>query len=62
MWGYTPIAIDVLRLKDFVGGNIVGSGSNYNVVQMDNKRFVIEFKYFLVLGLKKSITPYGSDF
>jgi hypothetical protein len=29
---------------------------------MDNKRFVIEFKDFLVLGLKKSITPYGSDF
>jgi hypothetical protein len=51
----------VVRLKDFVGGNIVGSGSNYVVVQKDSKRLLIEFKDFLVLELKKSTTPYGSD-
>jgi hypothetical protein len=51
----------VVRLKDFVGGNIVGSGSNYVVVQKDSKRFLIEFKDFLVLELKKSTAPYGSD-
>jgi hypothetical protein len=52
---------DVVRLKEFVGGNIVGSGSNYVVVQKDRKRFLIELKDFTVVELKKFTTPYGSD-
>jgi hypothetical protein len=53
---------DMIQLKEFVGGNIVGSGSNYVVVQKDSKRFFIELKDYSVLELKKSTTPYGSDF
>lgn len=52
----------MVNLKDFVGGNVVGSGSNYVVVQKDSKRFLIELKEFSIIELKKSTTPYGSDF
>jgi hypothetical protein len=52
----------VVQLKKFVGGNIVGSGSNYVVVQKDDKRFFIELKDFSIIELKKSTTPYGSGF
>jgi hypothetical protein len=52
----------VVQLKEFVGGNIVGSGSNYVVVQKDSKRFFIELKDFSIIELKKFTTPYGSDF
>jgi len=52
----------VVQLKEFVGGNIVGSGSNYVVVQKDRKRFLIELKDFTVVELKKFTTPYASDF
>jgi hypothetical protein len=52
----------MVQLKEFVGGNIVGSGSNYVVVQKDSKRFFIELKDFSIIELKKSTTPYGSDF
>ena len=54
-------SFDVVQLKEFVGGNIVGSGSNYVVVQKDRKRFLIELKDFTVVELKKFTTPYGSD-
>jgi len=52
----------MIRLKEFVGGNIVGSGSNYIVVQVESKRFLIEMKDFSIIELKKFSTPYGSDF
>jgi len=52
----------MVPLKEFVGGNIVGSGSNYIVVQVESKRFLIELKDFSIIELKKFITPYGSDF
>ena len=51
----------MVQLKEFVGGNVVGSGSNYVVVQKDRKRFLIELKDFTVVELKKFTTPYGSD-
>jgi hypothetical protein len=51
----------MVRLKDFVGSNIVGSGSNYIVVQKNDKRFLIELKDFSIIELKKFSTPYGSD-
>ena len=54
--------LDMVQLREFVGGNIVGSGSNYVVVQKDSKRFFIELKDYSVLELEKSTTPYGSDF
>ncbi|MFY9798256.1 MAG: hypothetical protein WAK17_04770 [Candidatus Nitrosopolaris sp.] len=52
----------MVQLKEFIGGNVVGSGSNYIVVQKDGKRFLIELKDFSIIELKKFTTPYGSDF
>ena len=50
-----------VRLSEFVGCNIVGSGSDYLVAEKKNKRFLIEMKDYTVRELKKSTTPYGSD-
>lgn len=50
-----------MRLSDFVGCNIVGSGSDYLVAEKKNKRYLIEMKEYTVKELKKSTTPYGSD-
>jgi hypothetical protein len=59
IWYIAGLAM--VQLKQFVGGNIVGSGSNYIVVQKENKRFLIELKDFSIIELKKFSTPYGSD-
>jgi hypothetical protein len=50
-----------VRLSDFVGCNIVGSGSDYLVTEKKNKRYLIEIKEYTVKELKRSTTPYGSD-
>jgi hypothetical protein len=50
-----------VRLSDFVGCNIVGSGSDYLVAEKKNKRYLIEMREYSVKELKKSTTPYGSD-
>ena len=50
-----------MRLSDFVGCNIVGSGSDYLVAEKKNKRYLIEMKEYAIRELKKSTTPYGSD-
>ena len=51
-----------MRLSEFVGCSIVGSGSDYLVAERKNKRYLIEMKEYTVRELKKSTTPYGSDF
>ncbi|MFZ0221965.1 MAG: hypothetical protein WA323_08000 [Candidatus Nitrosopolaris sp.] len=56
------VGLAMVQLKEFIGGNVVGSGSNYIVVQKDGKRFLIELKDFSIIELKKFTTPYGSDF
>jgi hypothetical protein len=52
----------MVDLKHLVGGNVVGSGSDFIVVQKAKKRFLIEIKNFKIQELKNATTPYGSQF
>jgi hypothetical protein len=49
------------QLKDLVDGIVVGSGSDYVVVQKGKKRLLIEFQTFKIQELKNVTTPYGSQ-
>jgi hypothetical protein len=51
----------MIMLKDIVNGNVVGSGSDYIVIQKNKKRFLIEMKIIKIQELKNSTTPYGSQ-
>ena len=52
----------VVKLKDIVDGNIVGSGSDFIVIQKNKKRFLVEMKIIKIQELKNATTPYGSQF
>jgi hypothetical protein len=52
----------MIRLKDIVNGSVVGSGSDYIVIQKNEKRFLIEMKIVRIQELKNATTPYGSHF
>jgi hypothetical protein len=52
----------MINLKDIVDGNVVGSGSDYIVIQKNKKRFLIEMKIIKIQELKNATTPYGSQF
>lgn len=49
------------KLKDLVNGMVVGSGSDYIVIQKGKKRLLLEFPSFQVKELKNATTPYGSQ-
>lgn len=51
-----------MRLKDMVDGNIVGSGSDFIVIQKNKKRFLIEMRIIKIQELKNATTPYGSQY
>jgi len=51
----------MIRLKDIVNGSVVGSGSDYIVIQKNKKRFLIEMKIIKIQELKNATTPYGSQ-
>ena len=53
---------DVMRLKDMVDGNIVGSGSDFIVIQKNKKRFLVEMRIIKIQELKNATTPYGSQY
>ncbi len=50
-----------MKLKDLVGCEIVGSGTDYIVIQKGKKRLLVEFPSFQVKELKNATTPYGSQ-
>lgn len=50
-----------MKIKDLFNGNIVGTGSDYLVVQKEKKRYLIEILPNSVRELKNSSTPYGSQ-
>lgn len=52
----------VVKLKDIVDGNIVGSGTDFIVIQKNKKRFLVEMKIIKIQELKNATTPYGSQF
>lgn len=45
-----------------VDGNIVGSGSDFIVIQKNKKRFLIEMRIIKIQELKNATTPYGSQY
>jgi len=49
------------QLKDLVDGEIVGSGSDFIVIQKGKKRLLLEFQDFKIKELKNATTPYGSQ-
>jgi hypothetical protein len=49
------------NLKDLVEGSIVGSGSDFIVVQKGKKRLLLNFPSFQLKELKSAATPYGSQ-
>ena len=49
------------QLKDLVDGTVVGSGTDYIVVQKGKKRLLLDFPNFQLKVLKNSTTPYGSQ-
>jgi len=51
----------MVELKDLLDGNIVGSGSDFIVIQKGKKRLLVEFVDFKVKELKNATTPYGSQ-
>jgi hypothetical protein len=50
-----------MQLKDLVDCTIVGSGSDFVVVQKGKKRMLLEFPSFQIKELKNATTPYGSQ-
>lgn len=51
-----------MQLKDLVDGTVVGSGSDYVVIQKGKKRIMLECPGFKLQELKSHGTPYGSQF
>jgi len=51
-----------MRLKDMVDGNIVGSGTDFIVIQKNKKRFLVEMRIIKIQELKNATTPYGSQY
>lgn len=49
------------NLKDVVDGTVVGSGTDYIVVQKGRKRILLHFPSFEMKELKNATTPYGSQ-
>ncbi len=50
-----------MKIKDLMEGYVVGTGSDYVVVQKENKRYLIEILPDTIKELKNSSTPYGSQ-
>ena len=48
-------------LKDLVEGLVVGSGSDFIVVQKGKKRLLLNFPSFQLKELKSATTQYGSQ-
>jgi hypothetical protein len=47
--------------KKLIGGEIMGVGSDFIVIDKDGKRFLIEVNFETLKELKISTTPYGSQ-
>lgn len=47
--------------KKLIGGEIMGVGSDFIVINKDGKRFLIEVNFETLKELKISTTPYGSQ-
>ena len=50
-----------MKIKELLDGNVVGSGSDYLVIQKEKKRYYVEVLPLTLKELKNSSTPYGSQ-
>jgi hypothetical protein len=52
-----------LKIKELLNGTVVGTGSDYLVIQKENqkKRYLVEIYPDNIKELKNSSTPYGSQ-
>ena len=50
-----------MKLRDLVGCKIVGSGSDFIVVEREKKRVLLQFSSPVLKELKNAGTPYGSQ-
>ncbi len=50
-----------LKIKDLMGGCIVGTGTDYVVIQKERKRYLVEIMPNTTKELKNASTPYGSQ-
>jgi hypothetical protein len=51
----------MMQLKDLVDGTVVGTGSDFIVIQKGRKRLLLESASFRIKELKNATTPYGSQ-
>lgn len=51
----------VVELRDLVDGIVVGTGSDFIVIQKGKKRLLLDFPSFGIKELKNAGTPYGSQ-
>lgn len=49
------------QLKDLKDGTVVGSGTDFIVIQKGKKRILLDFPSFQIRELKSATTPYGSQ-
>lgn len=61
LYNHANIAAGMTQLKDLVDGTVVGSGSDFIVVQKGKKRLLLESSSFTIKELKNATTPYGSQ-
>ena len=50
----------VLKYRKLIGAKIVGTGSDYIVIEKEKTRYLIEVCFETLKELKNSTTPYGS--
>ncbi|MBA3977108.1 MAG: hypothetical protein H0X50_02790 [Nitrosopumilus sp.] len=50
-----------MKIKDLMDGCIVGTGTDYVVIQKERKRYLIEILPSTIKELKNASTPYGSQ-
>jgi hypothetical protein len=50
-----------LKIKELLNGSVVGTGSDYIVIQKEKKRYLLEILPDSIRELKNSSTPYGSQ-
>ncbi len=55
------ISLDQLRIRELLEGSIVGTGSDFIVIQKEKKRYLLEILPETLKELKNSATPYGSQ-
>lgn len=61
IYNHAGIASAMTQLKDLVDGTVVGSGSDFIVIQKGKKRLLLESTSFKIKELKSATTPYGSQ-